>query len=395
MDGRFVPDITLGPVVVKAVRRATRKPLNVHLMVREADRHVAAFAAAGADHLLVHGELSATFHLHRVLMQIRALGRKAGVVLDVDPGFAGQSFLPGMLPKIRTLRSPCERQGLSRTSRWMAGRTASMLGNRSRRGRRHRRRNSGLRPRRLCGGDRGPARRRMMDRLEAEVAADAEQLAERAAAWFAEIVQASTGRVAVALSGGSTPRRLYRRLAGLDLPWQRLHWFWGDERFVAPDDPLSNYRMTREALFDHAPVPAANIHRVPTVDLEPETAAERYESVLRDFYGEQRLRAERPLFDVVLLGLGTDGHTASLFPGTAVLEERQVWVAPVLGAKEEPRITLTYPALESSRHVAFLVAGADKRRMLGRLLAGDGEIPAGRLATPRARFFADRAATGR
>ncbi|MFO1082761.1 MAG: ribulose-phosphate 3-epimerase [Reyranellaceae bacterium] len=135
MDGRFVPDITLGPVVVKAVRRATRKPLNVHLMVREAERHLTAFAAAGADHLLVHGEPAATFHLHRTLMQIRDLGRKAGVVLDpatpleaveyvlplchillvmtVNPGFAGQSFLPEMLPKIRRLRALCDARGLA------------------------------------------------------------------------------------------------------------------------------------------------------------------------------------------------------------------------------------------------------------------------------------------
>jgi ribulose-phosphate 3-epimerase len=135
MDGRFVPDITLGPVVVRAVRRATAKPLNVHLMVVEPDRHIAAFAKAGADHLLVHGEPSATFHLHRVLLQIRELGRKAGVVLDpatpldaveyvlhlcdvimimtVNPGFAGQSFLPEMLPKIRRLRQLCEDRGLS------------------------------------------------------------------------------------------------------------------------------------------------------------------------------------------------------------------------------------------------------------------------------------------
>ncbi|MFO1082760.1 MAG: 6-phosphogluconolactonase [Reyranellaceae bacterium] len=234
-----------------------------------------------------------------------------------------------------------------------------------------------------------------MEAVEAEVLGDAEQLAERAAMWFAELARAAPDRFAVALSGGSTPRRLYQRLAEMDLPWQRIHWFWGDERFVPPDDPLSNYRMTREALFDRAPVPEANIHRVPTVGLEPATAAERYEGVLQDYYGGAALRPARPLFDVVLLGLGTDGHTASLFPGTAVLEERQVWVAPVLGAKEEPRITLTYPALESSRHVAFLVAGADKRRMLGRLLSGDAEIPAGRLSTGRARVFADRSATGR
>jgi ribulose-phosphate 3-epimerase len=134
MDGRFVPDITLGPVVVQAVRRATAKPLNVHLMVVEPERQIAGFAKAGADHLLVHAEPSATFHLHRVLSQIRELGKKAGVVLDpaspldaveyvlhlcdvimimtVNPGFAGQSFLPEMLPKIRRLRELCKARGV-------------------------------------------------------------------------------------------------------------------------------------------------------------------------------------------------------------------------------------------------------------------------------------------
>jgi ribulose-phosphate 3-epimerase len=134
MDGRFVPNITLGPVVVEAVRRATAKPLNVHLMIVEPERHIAAFARAGADHLLVHAEQSVTFHLHRLLSQIRDLGKKAGVVLDpaspldaieyvlqlcdvilvmtVNPGFAGQSFLPEMLPKIRRLRQLCDARGL-------------------------------------------------------------------------------------------------------------------------------------------------------------------------------------------------------------------------------------------------------------------------------------------
>ena len=134
MDGRFVPNITLGPLIVEAVRRATTKPLNVHLMVVEPERHIAGFAKAGADHLLVHAEPTATFHLHRVLSQIRELGKKAGVVLDpaspldaieyvlhlcdiimimtVNPGFGGQSFLPEMLPKIRRLRELCEARGL-------------------------------------------------------------------------------------------------------------------------------------------------------------------------------------------------------------------------------------------------------------------------------------------
>lgn len=234
-----------------------------------------------------------------------------------------------------------------------------------------------------------------MTKLETEVLGDAEQLARRAAQWLAELANASGERFVVALSGGSTPRRMYQILAGMPLPWARTHWFWGDERFVPPDDPRSNFRMAREALFEQAPVPAANIHAVPTEGLEPEAAAAAYEAALKTFYGAERLDPARPLFDVTLLGLGPDGHTASLFPGTAVLEERRKWVAAVIGAKEEARITFTYPLLESSRHIAFLVAGAEKRRMLGLLLGGDAGIPAGRLSKERARVFADSAATGR
>jgi 6-phosphogluconolactonase len=234
-----------------------------------------------------------------------------------------------------------------------------------------------------------------MKQLQTEVLNDPERLAQRAAEWLAAAAKASRDRFVVALSGGSTPKRMYQILAGMDLPWQRMHWFWGDERFVPPDDQLSNYRMVHEALFAHAPVPAGNIHPVPTQGLAPEAAAAAYEAELKRFYGSDRLDPARPLFDITLLGLGPDGHTASLFPGTAVLAERHKWVAAVIGAKDEARITFTYPLLESSRHIAFLVAGAEKRRMLGLLLGGDTGIPAGRLSKEHVRVFADSAATGR
>ncbi len=216
-----------------------------------------------------------------------------------------------------------------------------------------------------------------------EVAADPEELAQRAARWIAGIAAAGGERIAVSLSGGSTPRRLYQLLAAapfLDtLPWPRIHWFWGDERFVPPDHPDSNYRMAHEALLARAPVPPENIHRVPTSG-EPAAAARDYARRLQAFYGSETLDPARPLFDVMLLGLGPDGHTASLFPGTSVLDERRRWAAEVVGAKPETRITLCYPALESSRHAAFLVAGADKRAALARVLAGDRELPAARLS---------------
>ncbi len=215
-----------------------------------------------------------------------------------------------------------------------------------------------------------------------EEAADPESLARRAAQWIGGLAAASQGRFAICLSGGSTPRRLYQLLAEHPfrsvMPWDRVHWFWGDERLVPWDDKESNYRMAHEAMLSRAPVPAANIHGIAT-DGTPEEAAGAYERELKAFYRADVLDPARPLFDVQLLGLGPDGHTASLFPGTSLLDVRDRWVAEIVGARPEPRVTLTYPALESSRHTAFLVAGADKQPMLARVLAGDPALPAARL----------------
>lgn len=231
------------------------------------------------------------------------------------------------------------------------------------------------------------------------ILADAATLARRVADWLLAVATAKDGTVAIALSGGNTPRRLYEMLATPPFrnlfPWPRTHWFWGDERFVPHDDAQSNYRMVREALLARAPIPIANIHPVPTDGLEPEAAASAYEHVLKTFYGAEKLDPARPLFDVTLLGLGTDGHTASLFPGTAVLAERDRWVAAVTGAKEEARITLTYPALESSRHAAFLVEGEEKRTILARLRRGDNDFPAAHIhPIGTLHIFADTAAAG-
>lgn len=215
-----------------------------------------------------------------------------------------------------------------------------------------------------------------------QIAKDPEALAHRAAQWIIELARTSRGSFAICLSGGSTPRRLYELLAENPyreaLPWERVHWFWGDERFVPREHEDSNYRMVREALLARAPVPAQNIHGIETAGA-PSDAARAYERLLKSYYGTETLDTSRPLFDVQLLGLGPDGHTASLFPQTSVLDERHRWVAEVVGAKPEVRITLTYPALESSRHTAFLVAGADKREPLTRVLAGDEALPAARV----------------
>ena len=212
---------------------------------------------------------------------------------------------------------------------------------------------------------------------------DPAALATGVADWLIDLALAKPGAFSLCLSGGSTPKALYERL-GLPpyvdrFPWARTHLFWGDERFVPRDDPLSNYKTVREALLDRAPIPPGHIHPVPTQGLDPEGAAAAYQDTLQAFYGAARLDPARPLFDVNLLGLGPDGHTASLFPNAPTLAERRLWVAAVVGVKKEDRITLTYPALESSRYAAFLVTGAEKAAMLTRLLHEDASLPAGAL----------------
>jgi 6-phosphogluconolactonase len=174
-----------------------------------------------------------------------------------------------------------------------------------------------------------------------------------------------------------------------------VHWFWNDERFVPHDHRDSNFGMAHDAFLSRVPVPADNIHAIPTEGLSPEQAAGAYEGTLKRFYGAETLTQERPLFDMTLLGIGDDGHTASLFPGNPALRETQRWVVAVIGAMPQPRITLTYPTLDSSRDVAFVVTGRGKRDVVARALAGDRTIPAG-LVRPfgRLHWFTDRAAAG-
>jgi 6-phosphogluconolactonase len=232
-----------------------------------------------------------------------------------------------------------------------------------------------------------------------EILPDPEALARRAAELLLEATKATQGRFAVADSGGSTPRRLYQLFTGAPyrdlMPWDRVQVFWGDERFVPHSDVRSNYRMAYDTLLSHVPVAPANMHPIPTEGIAPEDAARAYERTLKSFYGTETLDPKRPLFDVTFLGLGEDGHIASLFPGASALSERERWVVAVTDGPQEPRITLTYPALESSRLVLALVTGTEKRAIFARVRRGDQELPAARLRPAgRLLWLVDEAAAG-
>ena len=196
-------------------------------------------------------------------------------------------------------------------------------------------------------------------------------------------IAANGDRVAVCLTGGSSPKQLYQLLATeafrSQIPWDRVHWFIGDERFVPANHPLNNMGMARQIFLDRW-APTSNIHPIPTDTADPDEAARRYESELQSFHGAARLEPARPLFDVVLMGVGPDGHTASLFPDYPAIEETGRWVVGVRQAHVEPfvsRVTLTLPALNSCREMLFEVPGSEKRAILTRVLDGEN-LPANR-----------------
>jgi 6-phosphogluconolactonase len=228
-----------------------------------------------------------------------------------------------------------------------------------------------------------------------EVLDDPLSLARQVAEWMTQSALSSSGPFRVSLSGGSTPKTLYSLLASPEFkdrfPWSRVLWFWGDERFVPQDHPESNYKMTREAMLSKVPVRPENIFPVP-VDGDPDVAAARYAEILQKVYGAPFLDPQRPLFDLVLLGLGPDGHTASLLPGEPVLKERTKWVACVPHGRDEIRITMTYPALESAQRVAFLVAGKEKAAIFKEIQTGQSLVPAAQIRPTGDLFwFVDRA----
>jgi 6-phosphogluconolactonase len=200
-----------------------------------------------------------------------------------------------------------------------------------------------------------------------EIFANAQELARGAAEYFVarsgEAV-ARKGFFTVALSGGSTPKALYQLLVDLDVPWSQTHFFWSDERHVPPDHPDSNYRMAYEAMLARVPVPESNIHRVHGENADAAEAANEYEQTLL------------PL-DLILLGLGTDGHTASIFPGSEVLNEtKRLVAAPWVEKFNAYRITMTLPLLNNGASVVFLVSGAEKAGIVKEVIEGPKQYPA-------------------
>jgi 6-phosphogluconolactonase len=215
---------------------------------------------------------------------------------------------------------------------------------------------------------------------------DPAALAQAAAERLLARIAANSGRVAICLTGGSSPKQLYQLLATefyrSRIPWPRVHWFIGDERFVPAGDPRHNMSMARTAFLDQC-APDSNIHPIPTATgdpVDPDHSAALYEAELKSFYGANELNPTQPLFDLVLMGVGPDGHTASLFPGYPAVEETRRWVVGVPKAHVEPfvpRVSLTLPMLASCREMLFEVAGAGKRAILTRVLSGEN-LPSSR-----------------
>jgi 6-phosphogluconolactonase len=222
----------------------------------------------------------------------------------------------------------------------------------------------------------------MDTKREVIVVADASAIAQTAAKRLISRLKEARGRAAVCLTGGSSPEGLYRLLAEEpwrgQVPWDRVHWFMGDDRFVSEDDPRSNMGIARRLMLDKVPVPRDHIHAIPTDTNYPEGGANLYEDTLKEFYGAEMLDPARPLFDLILMGVGPDGHCASLYPGQRTLAEKERWVVSVAKAGWEPyvpRVTLTFPTLASAREMLFIVDGPGKRDILRRVFSGE-DLPA-------------------
>jgi 6-phosphogluconolactonase len=227
--------------------------------------------------------------------------------------------------------------------------------------------------------------------MKIEVFADADAVALAAAKLIAREARdavATRGKFVMAVSGGKTPWAMLRDLAKEDVPWKGVHVVQVDERVAPEGDPDRNLTHLRESLLEHAPLPPEQIHAMPVEATDLQAACARYAQTLAEIAGSP------PVLDLVHLGLGPDGHTASLVPGDPVLDVKNADVALTGIYQNRRRMTLTYPMINRSRRVLWLATGAEKTGMLARLQAGDVSIPAGRVSTDRAVILADRAAAG-
>ena len=227
--------------------------------------------------------------------------------------------------------------------------------------------------------------------MKIKVLADADTVARKASAIIAaeaRTAAAARGRFIMAVSGGHTPWLMLRALASEDVPWESVHVVQVDERVAPAGHPDRNLTHLRESLLEHAPLPPGQLHAMPVESPDLAEAATRYALTLREIAGSP------PVLDLVHLGLGPDGHTASLVPADPVLDIIDADVAPTAVNQGRRRMTLTYPILNRSRRVMWLVTGREKAGMLGRLRAGDESIPAGRVRQDQALVLADRAAAG-
>jgi 6-phosphogluconolactonase len=239
----------------------------------------------------------------------------------------------------------------------------------------------------------------MKTKTELLIYRDPSELAERGSVVVKDVLTnaiAARGRAAIALAGGSTPAGLYERLAVLSVDWPRVDVFFGDERAVPPDHPDSNYRMARERLLDRAKVPPQNVHRMRGEEADHERAARDYEQEVMSVVPRA---GDVPRFDVILLGIGEDGHTASLFPGTKALDERVRLVVPVWSeAKQTWRLSFTFKLIDAAARVMFIVAGAAKAPVLCQIVSPEKRsfLPAARVAPVDGTItvLADKAALG-
>ncbi|MDA8178017.1 MAG: 6-phosphogluconolactonase [Desulfobacteria bacterium] len=227
--------------------------------------------------------------------------------------------------------------------------------------------------------------------MRTEILPDPGAVAARAAERIAQVAREAVnerGRCALAISGGTTPWPAFSALAKKDVPWDRVHLFQVDERVAPSGDPERNYFHLLEALIDRIAIPSANVHPMPVEEEDLDQGARRYEAILR------RIAGTPPVLDLVQLGLGEDGHTASLFPGDAALQATDADVAATGLYKGRRRMTLTFPAIDRARCVLWLVTGSGKAAALERLRAGDRSIPAGCVRSDRAVLLADKSAGG-